>query len=421
MAASRARRRILIVAYHFPPSHGSSGIQRTLKFATYLREHDWEPLVLTISPRAYEQVSDGQMDDIPEGVVIRRAFGLDTSRHLAVRGRYLHAMAQPDRWVSWWPAGVMAGLRMIRRERPSVIMSTFPIATAHLIARTLHRRSGLPWVADFRDAMTEPDYPRDPRTWAVQRRLEHDVVSRCTLALFTAPGTLEMYRTRYPEVPQGRWAVVENGFDEENFADAESGLNRSPLGVNGQVVLVHSGILYPEERDPRPLFEAVARLKSIGEVDASKLQVRFRGTGKDAHYKAMVRQNGIEDIVDIQPGIAYRDALQEMLRADGLLLMQAAICNHQIPAKLYEYARAGRPILGLVDPKGDSAELLGKLGVRHMADIANADQIVPILSQFVTQVRSDTLRGVEPRIATTHSRRSRTAELARLLNQQVCR
>ena len=77
------RKRILIVAFHFPPVRVSSGIQRTLKFCTYLREYGWDPLVLTISPSAYDVTNPDQLKEIPNDVVVERAFGLDTSRHLA--------------------------------------------------------------------------------------------------------------------------------------------------------------------------------------------------------------------------------------------------------------------------------------------------------------------------------------------------
>ena len=73
-------KRVLIVAYHFPPVKVSSGIQRTLKFCTYLREYGWDPLVLTIAPSAYEMTSYDQLQEIPNDVIVERAFGLDTSR-----------------------------------------------------------------------------------------------------------------------------------------------------------------------------------------------------------------------------------------------------------------------------------------------------------------------------------------------------
>ena len=53
-----------MVAYHFPPAAGSSGIQRTLQFARHLPQFGWEPVVLTASPRAYERTSQDQVKDV---------------------------------------------------------------------------------------------------------------------------------------------------------------------------------------------------------------------------------------------------------------------------------------------------------------------------------------------------------------------
>lgn len=41
-------KRVLIVAYYFPPS-GGPGVQRVLKFVKYLPEFGWEPAVLTVA------------------------------------------------------------------------------------------------------------------------------------------------------------------------------------------------------------------------------------------------------------------------------------------------------------------------------------------------------------------------------------
>lgn len=408
-------KRLLVIAYHFPPVRVSSGIQRTLKFCTYLREYGWDPLVLTISPKAYEVTNPDQMGEIPDDVVVERAFGLDTARHLSIAGRYFGWMAQPDRWISWWPGAVFTGMGMIQRYRPSAIMSTFPIATAHRIGLSLHKRTGLPWVADFRDSMTEPGYPRDPMTWKVQRRLEERTVHACTKAVFTTEPTRQMYADRYPDIPASRWAVIENGFDEENFRAAETGLEQAPKGNAGPITLVHSGILYPKERDPRPFFAAVAQLKRAGVIDAKRLRIVFRATGSDDLYIPILADLDIGDIVRLEPVVAYRDALREMLGAEGLLLFQGEVCNHQIPAKIYEYYRSGRPILALIDHAGISATMLREAGVKHLADIANAAEIAATIERFVADLTAGVVSGVDRTFAMANSRQSRTKELANIL------
>jgi len=410
------RPRVLIVAFHYPPVGGSSGVQRALKFSAYLRDFGWEPMVLTVNPRAYELTTDGQMAEIPKDIVIERAFALDAGRHLTIFGKYPRAITLPDRWQSWWPAGVLRGLAMIRKYRPAVMLSTFPIATAHMVAKTLNRLTGVPWVADFRDNMTDPGFPRDPTTWRFNRRLEAETVKRCSRALFVTPGALRMYQERYPEIPASRWSIVENGYDEENFTAAERGFQPAPRAADAPLRLVHSGILYPEERDPRPFFGALRQLKASGEVSSRTLNVILRATAADHVYTPMLRDYGIDDIVTLAPSVRYQQALQEMLAADGLLLFQAAMCNHQIPAKLYEYLRARRPILALTDPAGDTAQALRDAGSGAICRLDDEADILAALRSFLAGLRDGSVAGANQAMAQRHSRRARTAELAALLS-----
>src|SRR5688572_8584750 len=241
-----------MIAFHYPPASISSGIQRTLKFSTYLPENGWEPSVLTVHPRAYAHVANDQLADIPSGMLVRRAFGCDAARHLSIRGRYPLLLGLPDKWSSWWIGGVASGLSMIRQLKPDVLWSTYPIATAHLIGVTLHRLTGVPLVADFRDMMTEDNYPQQGTIRSVYRWIEKKAVRSARKVVFTSPGTLKMYSDRYADIPASRWAVIGNGYDEANFQAADTRVtdNHTP----SPVVLVHSGILYPAERDPTCFF-----------------------------------------------------------------------------------------------------------------------------------------------------------------------
>jgi len=411
-------RRVLLIAYHYPPLRGSSGIQRTLAFSRYLREYGWQPVVLTSHPRAYPDTGEDQLGDVPTDVPVHRAFALDASRHLAFRGAYPKLLALPDRWSSWCLGAIPSGLRILRRYRPEVLWSTYPIATAHLIGLCLHSLSGIPWIADFRDSMTEPHYPPDATVRSVYRRIERSTVARATRTVFTTPGALRMYAERYPHLPATRWAVIPNGYDEEKFLDAERGASGSSV-ERSCITLIHSGLLYPSERDPRAFFGAIAALRRDGRVSPSTLQIVLRGSGFDDTYRPMVREAGIDNIVRLEPQVGYRAALAEMLAADGLLLFQASNSNHQIPAKVYEYLRARRPIFAMTDVAGDTARVLATAGIDTVAPLDSQPRIVEGLARFLDAIRLGTAPVPGQDEILRHSRRSRAGELAALLDTAV--
>jgi hypothetical protein len=408
-------KRVLMIAYHFPPLAGSSGIQRTLRFVQQLPALGWQPLVLTAQPRAYERTADDLLGEVPSGTVVRRAFALDATRHLAWRGRYLAATARPDRWASWRFDAVRQGLAMIREHRPQMLWSTYPIATAHVIGAELQRRTGLPWVADFRDPMAQPDYPPDAQTHAHFLRIEALATEHAAAWCLTTPGALKTYRERYP-VAASRMCLLENGYDEPSFARAEA-QRRDPVRPLDpeRLTLLHSGIVYPSERDPTQLFEALAALRSARPALAARLRIRFRAAVAEDLLRRLTAQHELDEMVEVLPSIGYDAALREMLDADGLLLMQASNCNEQVPAKAYEYLRARRPIVCLSDPAGDTWKVLSGAGVTAIARLDNADEIAALLARFAEAPADEGWRARSQAVAAA-SRQARSVELASLLD-----
>lgn len=407
--------RVLMIAYHFPPLQGSSGIHRTLNFARELPDFNWQPLVLSVNIRAYENISEDLMKAVPSQLIVRRAFALDAARHLSVFGHYPGWLARPDRWLTWLVGAIPLGLQMIRQWRPDVLWSTYPVASAHLIGAALARLTGIPWVADFRDPMAHDGYPPDPQTWRSFRRVEGCVFANARSVTFTTPGAARLYRSRYPEAVS-RITVLENGYDEQTFRQAELDITRHPLNP-GCVTLLHSGIVYPEWRNPEHLLEAVSRLVGSGRLDPRRFRLRFRAPVHEQFIRTLVDRYRLSDMVEILPAVSYHEALKEMLCADELLVLQSSGCNEQIPAKLYEYLRAGRPIIGLTDPVGDTAGLLRKAGFHDIAPLDSVSAIEQVLLDSLSGLAMGKTRCALIECVETMSRRERTRAFAELLGQ----
>ena len=401
-----------MVAFHFPPQRGSSGIQRTLKFAQYLPALGWQPLVLSAHPRAYPDAGGASYAGPAQ---VTRAFALDTARHLALRGRYSQFMALPDRWATWILGAVPAGLRLVRRERPTLIWSTYPIASAHLIGLALHRLTGLPWIADLRDPMIDAAHPTGYWMRRAAAWVERQTVHHCARAVCTTPGAVRSYRLRYPELPPERFCLIENGYDEEEFTRVAPAA-RAP---GGPFVLLHSGIVYPSERDPGPLFAALGRLARDGVLTPANFRLMLRAPVHDALLAGLAREYGIEGLVEIAPALPYGAALSEMLAADALLVLQAANCNDQVPAKLYEYLRAARPVLALTDPVGDTAGVMRAAGIDTVAPLDDADAITQTLARFVQLARSGQAPLAPPAFVQAQARQARTVQLAAVFDEVV--
>ena len=415
----RNRRSVMMIAFHFPPWKGSSGLERTLSFYRHLPAHDWQPIVLTADSRAYPATSDERMEGIRGDDRVSRAFALDATRHLSIRGRYPGIAAVPDPWISWAIGAIPKGLLLARRHRPSAIWSTYPIATAHIIGYMLSRLTGLPWITDFRDPMVETNprtgekYPTNARIRRARLWIEAKCARHAARAVFCTEGAREIFLERYPAFERERAIVIPNGYDEAAFQESES----APPPSDASLSLLHSGVLYPgPDRDPRHFLQALKLVLEAKPHWRTRLRVVFRATGFDDRYAPVIRELGLTDVVRLEPAIPYSRALAEMKAADGLLLFQGYTSNPAIPAKLYEYLRAQRPILAMVDAQGDTAKLLDALQVGNSSPIDEETTIAAELSRFLDTISDGTARTLSEAELQRFERSNGAVTLAQLLN-----
>ncbi len=389
-------RRALLIAFHFPPFVGSSGSLRTLGFVRYLPEFGWNPSVLTATANAYENTSVDTRNLVPEGTRVRRAFALDVRRHLSLGGRYISAMAIPDRWVSWVPAAALRGVAAVLRDGTNVVWSTYPLASAHIIGCTVARVTGRPWVADFRDPMVEMNErtgvwaPPNPAVRRARLAIEGLCVRHAARMVFCTEGARDIFVERHGSTIADRCSIVENGYDEQSFIEAAK-LPANPQPRDQPLTVLHSGVIYPTpDRDPSHLFEALCNLKKAGHIGSGDIRFVLRATGNDSAIQERIDRYDVADLVQIAQPLPYLEALREMMDVGALLVLQGYSSDPAVPAKIYEYIRADRPILALVSPTGETARLVRKVRRGAIADIERVSEIEGAVLSLLAQWRSGT-------------------------------
>jgi glycosyltransferase involved in cell wall biosynthesis len=409
-------RRVLIIAYYFPPIGGIGSI-RMARFTTYLPELGWEPTV--IAPRDTPHQLDPDLS-FPEHAVIRSrsielsrlgrglptapaARGADAARRggrvrASVRAAAHRYVFYPDAQIGWYPGAVRAGLRALRREQfDAIYSSSFPI-TAHLVARTLSRRSGLPWVAEFRDPWSDRLEDRHPHRDRASR-LEASIAGDAAKLVAPSPSWAELFGARWGK----RVETVPNGHD----------VATAPQPTPGRPTLTHLGTYYPGEQSFQALWAALGELVRAGPPDAPV--VRFVGDLPEK-VREEIETVGLGDHLEATGLVSHDDALRAMLSSTMLIAsgspVKDPVSRGWIPAKLFEYLGSGLPILYLGDPAGDAGRLL--LGQPGCYVVEPTD-----VSGVRAALEAGLAGQLHDRDTERFSRRARTRALAEVLDQAV--
>lgn len=383
------KRSILLVSFQYPPVQASSGLLRVLAFSKHLKEFGWEVHVLTanVSDDPIENKENNQL--LPDGVNVIRTKAIDAATKLSFRGRYPDILEWPDRYSFWVLSATLAGYRQLRKQHVDVIFSTYPIASAQLVGYCLAKLTGKPWIADFRDPMVMKEHPdtklrRQAHTW-----VEKKAVETCSVALVTNQHAKQHYVDKFPYINPKKFHILENGFDEELFQMAEAMQARThDGGERSEIRVLHSGTLYPNHRDPSSLFRAIQALAPEWALLERQVKFIFRASGYDDYYQSMVTELDIEKYVEFLEPVGYVESMSEMLSCEALLLIQGSSCNQQVPAKLYEYLRSGRPIIAVTDPTGATASTLREAGISNILSGTPTDSIEDELRETIAQLSS---------------------------------
>jgi len=369
-------KRILIVSYSFPPA-GGAGVMRMTKFVKYLPKFGWLPTVLCAQPTQSNPRDTSLLGDIPDEVEVVRlpAPGYSFLNSFRLGRGLLRLGLFPDSNIVWARRVLSAAEELVREKPFDVVLTTDP-PSAQWVGYQLQQRTGIPWVMDIRDLWTDA-FTYRPISYIhglLDRRLEAKMLQAADGIVCATSGYPQVLQDSYPQLTKDRFLVIPNGYDEDDFRGREAlHDNFFWLTYVGALfdfsvyprVIGWKRLLEPfiaggppvQVRTPAIIIEAMAQIIAKEPDLADSLRIRFVGEFPE-EFRKIIRERGLENIVRIDGYVDHATAVQAMLDADVLFLMQAGDGSEcVIPGKLYEYMRSGTPILGLF-PKGLASKLI---------------------------------------------------------------
>jgi glycosyltransferase involved in cell wall biosynthesis len=405
-------RHVLFLAYHFPPT-GGAGVQRSAKFARFLPDHGYEPVVVTgPGPQPedpWTPSDDSLRDELAEELTVLRI----ASRRppLSARGR-----ARLERWARlsspfarWWVDGAVEAARSAP-EVELVYASLSPYESAEAAAAIAAER-GVPWVADLRDPWALDEMRVEPSRLhlAAERRRMRVALSSASAIIMNTPEAAARLAKTFPSLSSKLSGAIPNGYDPDDFEVAPEARDDSAFRI------VHTGYLHTElggrqrrhallhralggssrgldilTRSHVFLLEALERLGR--EQPDLPIELHLAGLASGADRAAGSLAGGVR----FRGYLPHRETIALMRSADLLFLpmqnLPAGTRATIVPGKTYEYLGSRRPMLAAV-PDGDARDLLAGAAQARLCRPPDVDAMVRIVRDLALRRRD---HGPEP-------------------------
>jgi glycosyltransferase involved in cell wall biosynthesis len=428
--------KVLIITYYWPPSGGSS-VLRWLKFTKYLREFGWEPVIYTPSNPEPQEFDESLLKDIPANLTVLktriwepyRIYKLVTGRKkddrlgvalmsdkkkkgvISTLSLWIRSnLFIPDPRMLWIRPSVKYLRKYISRNPVDVIITSGPPHSMHLIGLGLKKKTGVKWVADFRDPWTNIDFYRELRLTRMadrhHRSQEKKVLLDADIVLTVSPGMSNEFRLSGAK----NVVTLTNGFDETILPYI------SPQ--KGNFTLLHLGSV-PSSRNPEKLWSTVSELIMTNPEFAANVHIRLVGK-VDITVREAIRQHHLEDYLQFDDFIPH-DQTPQLLRSAAVLLLlinNTPNAKGILTNKFFEYLSSGRPILAIGPTDGDAAYILKDTGAGEIIDFNDMNQMKLQLMRLFKLYSQEKLI-VDARNVDKYSRKNLTHKLSSLLNTQL--
>jgi hypothetical protein len=371
-------RKVLIVTYYWPPA-GGAGVQRVLKFAKYLPQFGWQPIILTVKNPDSPVIDNTLLTDVPKDCIIYRTKAVEPfelykkltgkrkedkipsdvlaeSKNQSALERFLRWVRLnlfiPDAKIGWKYYAVKKGVKIARQEKVDIIFSTSPPPTVSLIAKEIAEKVNLKWVADFRDPWMEivhyQNVKRNYFTKLIDGKLEKSVLKKADILVTISKDIVELFKSK---VGEKEYAIIPNGFDESDF----SVVNKEE---NTFFTIAYTGVI-TQTRIPRVLFSALNKLIFTDKIK----NIKFNFAGKYCNeFIEEIKKYNLDKYFNLKGFVPHHESTAILQNADILLLIVDNVPNNKgfLTGKLFEYMGTKKPIFAIGPVDGDAHEFIKK-------------------------------------------------------------
>lgn len=429
-------KKVLIITYYWYPS-GGSGVQRWMKMSKYLPQLGWQPVIYTAENAEYPVEDYSLKDDIhPDTVVLKypivepysfyKKF-LGIKKNEKIKAGFINESTKKSSWKEnisvwlrgnffipdarcWWIRPSVRFLKKYLKENTvDAIISTGPPHSMHLIAKELHKKFNIPWIADFRDPWTDIDFYKDLRLSRFADR-RHRKLEKSVLLSANEVVTVGKHCAEGLKNICGRDVkVISNGYD---FSIEKLNIN---CQLSKKFTLSHIGII-GSNRNPVVFWEAIKDLVK-NEKFADALNIRLIGQ-IDISVIESIKANDIEKYVDVMPYIPHSEVLEKQKESQVLLLFINDTPNAKsvLTGKLFEYMASGRPILSIGPSDGDTAAVLEETSCGINIDFNDKERMKEELLRLFNKYLDNDLPTSHNDSVKRYSRENLTEEYVKLLD-----
>lgn len=394
-------RKLLILTMYFPPCAAIAS-QRMIGLVRYLPNYNWNTIVIA-PPHVHDEPNDPNLIKL----ISSETNTLYTVPFIDGFLGKVNRKFFPD--YLWMLQARIAYRKAILQHQPDIVLTSFPPMCVHKLGIWMKKTFNLPWIADFRDPCFIPGIHANHEG---KKKLggEKKILKLADIVVSTSPTYTQRLKSAYP-FAINKINTIFNGYDPDNFQ-----FNLSPP-PRERLSLLYTGELY-SNRNPLGLLDALAQLESSPTSNMPKVGFHFIGRSNfEYDLVKEVRARGLEDIVKIEGIKPYHECLQDTAQADILVLIQTEGQTATVPAKLYEYIGAKRPILALANPPGDIEWVLKNSGVLYrIAPVRDVNKIKQAIIELVFELSKNNSTIIDRPDLITFTREYMVQQFAELLN-----